>query len=81
MEKSSDYHNLTDYVEKQTGFATPEEWFKHLVKQAKEDTKHSRQQWRTNQANLEEDRTDREMQGGSRRKGGRVGWPLTKKTK
>lgn len=80
IDKGDDYHSIEDFVTKQTSYDDPEDWFKHLMRQAKEDNKHGRgHRWGMDTANLEEDRTDRQMQGGSRKKGGRVGWPSTKK--
>ncbi|AZU99602.1 hypothetical protein SBP1_gp010 [Vibrio virus vB_VspP_SBP1] len=81
IEKSDDYQTIQQYVDAQTAFDTPDEWFKHLVQQHKEDSKRGRvRQWYAD-GNLEEDRTDRQAQGGSRKKGGRVGWPSTKTIK
>lgn len=80
IEKTDEFHNIEDFVRKETGFDDPEDWFKHLVRQAKEDIKKGdSHRWGADSAFLEEDRTDRQIQGGSRKKGGRVGWPLTKK--
>lgn len=82
VEESVDYQTMEQYVQAQTAYDTPDEWFKHLVNQAKADQKHGRGvRWGMYDRAIEEERTDRQIQGGSRKKGGRVGWPSTKKIK
>lgn len=80
IDQHSHYQSIETYVHHQTGFDDPEKWFKHLVRESKEDNKHGRTRHRFS-SDIEEDRTDRQMQGGSRKKGGRVGWPSTKTIK
>ena len=78
VDREPELKSMEQFAVTRTGFETAEEWFQHMVKQTNEYTPRAR--FKTSQS-LEEDRTDRQMQGGSRKKGGRVGWPSTKTIK
>lgn len=73
------FRNMEEYAH-YLGYDDSEAWFKSLVRQAKEDSKYGSVRPRFSN-DIEEDRTDRQLQGGSRKKGGRVGWPSMKTIK
>lgn len=79
IDGNPEYRNMEEYAHYQ-GYDDSEAWFKSMVRQAKEDNKHGRARHRFS-SDIEENRTDRQAQGGSRKKGGRVGWPSTKTIK